>query len=125
MGGIIQVGGIVSSAAADPLESREESGRSKALCNLAQLGAQWCGGDWRQRRSQTGSDMLSQLGVHVVGVAPTIDNDLLGTDISIGCDTAINVTLEAIDHLRTTGSPQQSRFFEVETMGRGSAAIWR
>ena len=41
--------------------------------------------------------MLSQLGVHVVGVASTIDNDLLGTDISIGCDTAINVALEAID----------------------------
>ena len=67
--------------------------------------------------SQTGSYMLSQLGVHVVGVASTIDNDLLGTDISIGCDTAINVTLEAIDHLRTTGS-SHNRAFLVETMGR-------
>src|SRR6202012_5995478 len=58
-----------------------------------------------------------QLGVHVVGIASTIDNDLLGTDISIGCDTAINVTLEAIDHLRTTGS-SHNRAFLVETMGR-------
>jgi 6-phosphofructokinase 1 len=61
--------------------------------------------------------MLGQLGVHVVGIASTIDNDLLGTDISIGCDTAINVTLEAIDHLRTTGS-SHNRAFLVETMGR-------
>jgi 6-phosphofructokinase 1 len=61
--------------------------------------------------------MLSQLGIHVVGVASTIDNDLCGTDISIGCDTAINVTLEAIDHLRTTGS-SHNRAFLVETMGR-------
>src|SRR6202012_3191159 len=58
-----------------------------------------------------------QLGVHVVGIASTIDNDLLGTDISIGCDTAINVTLEAIDHLRTTGS-SHNRAFLIETMGR-------
>ena len=61
--------------------------------------------------------MLSQLGVHVVGIASTIDNDLVGTDITIGCDTAINVTLEAIDHLRTTGS-SHNRAFLVETMGR-------
>ena len=61
--------------------------------------------------------MLSQLGVHVVGIASTIDNDLFGTDITIGCDTAINVTLGAIDHLRTTGS-SHNRAFLVETMGR-------
>jgi 6-phosphofructokinase 1 len=61
--------------------------------------------------------VLSGLGVHVVGIASTIDNDLLGTDISIGCDSAINVTLEAIDHLRTTGS-SHNRAFLVETMGR-------
>ena len=67
--------------------------------------------------SQTGSYMLSQLGVHVVGIPSTIDNDLFGTDITIGCDTAINVTLGAIDHLRTTGS-SHNRAFLVETMGR-------
>jgi 6-phosphofructokinase 1 len=53
----------------------------------------------------------------VVGVASTIDNDLCGSDITIGVDTAINVTLEAIDRLRTTGSSHQ-RAFLVETMGR-------
>jgi len=53
----------------------------------------------------------------VVGIPSTIDNDLFGTDITIGCDTAINVTLDAIDHLRTTGS-SHNRAFLVETMGR-------
>jgi 6-phosphofructokinase 1 len=53
----------------------------------------------------------------VVGVASTIDNDLIGSEITIGVDTAINVTLEAIDRLRTTGSSHQ-RAFLVETMGR-------
>jgi len=115
VGGIIQIGGTFLGSARSA-EFREESGRSKALRNLAQRGIEGVvviGGNG----SQTGSYMLSQLGVHVVGVASTIDNDLLGTDISIGCDTAINVTLEAIDHLRTTGS-SHNRAFLVETMGR-------
>jgi len=115
VGGIIQVGGTFLGSARSA-EFPEESGRSKALRNLAQRGIDGVvviGGNG----SQTGSYMLSQLGVHVVGIASTIDNDLLGTDISIGCDTAINVTLEAIDHLRTTGS-SHNRAFLVETMGR-------
>ena len=115
VGGIIQVGGTFLGSARSA-EFRQESGRSKALRNLAQRGIDGVvviGGNG----SQTGSYMLSQLGIHVVGIASTIDNDLLGTDISIGCDTAINVTLEAIDHLRTTGS-SHNRAFLVETMGR-------
>jgi 6-phosphofructokinase 1 len=115
VGGIIQVGGTFLGSARSA-EFREDSGRSKALRNLAQRGIEGVvviGGNG----SQTGSYMLSQLGVHVVGVASTIDNDLLGTDVSIGCDTAINVTLGAIDHLRTTGS-SHNRAFLVETMGR-------
>lgn len=115
VGGIIQVGGTVLGSARSA-EFRQESGRSKALRNLAQHGIEGLiviGGNG----SQTGSYMLSQLGVAVVGIASTIDNDLLGTDISIGNDTAINVTLEAIDHLRTTGS-SHNRAFLVETMGR-------
>jgi 6-phosphofructokinase 1 len=115
VGGIIQVGGTFLGSARSA-EFRAASGRSKALRNLTQRGIDGVvviGGNG----SQTGSYMISQLGVHVVGIASTIDNDLLGTDISIGCDTAINVTLEAIDHLRTTGS-SHNRAFLVETMGR-------
>ena len=115
VGGIIQVGGTFLGSARSA-EFRTDSGRSRALRNLAQRGIDGVvviGGNG----SQTGSYMLSQLGVHVVGIASTIDNDLLGTDITIGCDTAINVTLGAIDHLRTTGS-SHNRAFVVETMGR-------
>jgi 6-phosphofructokinase 1 len=115
VGGIIQVGGTILGSARSA-EFRTESGQSKALRNLAQHGIDGVvviGGNG----SQSGSFRLSQLGVHVVGIASTIDNDLVGTDITIGADTAINVTLEAIDHLRTTGS-SHSRAFLVETMGR-------
>src|ERR1700744_4793678 len=117
VGGIIQVGGTFLGSARSA-EFRQESGRSKALRNLAQRGIDGVvviGGNG----SQTGSFKVSEVGLHVVGVASTIDNDLPGTDITIGCDTAINVTLEAIDHLRTTGS-SHNRAFLVGAMGRDS-----
>jgi len=53
----------------------------------------------------------------VIGIASTIDNDLDGTDISIGATTAIDVALEAIDRLRVTASSMK-RAFLVEVMGR-------
>ena len=115
VGGIIQVGGTFLGSARCP-EFREFSGRAKAQHNLAQRGIDGLvviGGNG----SQTGSHKLYESGVQVVGIASTIDNDLLGTDVTIGCDTAVNVTLEAIDHLRTTGS-SHNRAFLVETMGR-------
>ncbi|HYZ22844.1 MAG TPA: ATP-dependent 6-phosphofructokinase [Rhodopila sp.] len=120
VGGIIQVGGTFLGSARSAA-FREDAGRTKALRNLAQRGIDGVvviGGNG----SQTGSHMLSQLGVHVVGIASTIDNDLLGTDVSIGSDTAINVTLNAIDQLRTTGS-SHNRAFLVETMGRDCGYI--
>ena len=115
VGGIIHMGGTFLGSARSK-EFREESGRSKALRNLSSHGIEGLvviGGNG----SQTGSFMLSKLGFPVVGVASTIDNDLYGTNITIGSDTAVNVTLEAIDHLRTTGS-SHNRAFLVETMGR-------
>jgi len=115
VGGIIQRGGTFLGSARSK-DFREDAGRTKALRNLSKRGIDGLvviGGNG----SQTGSLMLGKLGFPVVGVASTIDNDLLGTDMTIGCDTAINVTLEAIDALRTTGSSHQ-RAFLVETMGR-------
>lgn len=115
VGGIIQIGGTFLGSARSK-EFREESGRSKALRNLSQRGVEGLvviGGNG----SQTGSHIFGKLGFPVVGIASTIDNDLYGTEVTIGCDTAINVTLEAIDHLRTTGS-SHNRAFLVETMGR-------
>jgi 6-phosphofructokinase 1 len=60
---------------------------------------------------------FSQLGFPVVGVASTIDNDLYGSEMTVGVDTALNIALEAIDRLKTTASSHQ-RAFLLEVMGR-------
>lgn len=67
--------------------------------------------------SQAGALALSRKGFAVVGVASTIDNDLCGSDITIGADTALNVALEAIDRIKVTASSHE-RAFLVEVMGR-------
>ena len=73
--------------------------------------------------SQTGAHALSQIGFPVVGVASTIDNDLSGTDVTIGVTSAIDVALEAIDRLKVTGASHQ-RAFLVEVMGRKCGYSW-
>jgi len=120
VGGIIQSGGTVLGSARCP-EFAQPPGRAKALHNLGTRGIDALvviGGNG----SQSGSASLAKEGFPVVGVGSTIDNDLYGTDVSIGADTAINVTLEAIDRLRTTASSHQ-RAFAVETMGRDCGYI--
>ncbi len=72
--------------------------------------------------SQCGAHALAEAGIPVVGVASTIDNDLCGSDICIGVDTALNVALEAIDRLKTTAASHR-RAFLVEVMGRGSGYL--
>jgi 6-phosphofructokinase 1 len=67
--------------------------------------------------SQAGAQDLSQHGIVVAGVASTIDNDLVGTEVTIGIDTALNIALEAIDRLKVTASSHH-RAFVVEVMGR-------
>jgi 6-phosphofructokinase 1 len=67
--------------------------------------------------SQCGAFALSQKGFPVVGVASTIDNDLFGSEITIGVDTALNVALEAIDRIKVTASSHE-RAFLIEVMGR-------
>jgi 6-phosphofructokinase 1 len=120
VGGIVQSGGTVLGSARCP-EFAEPAGRAKAISNLAKKGIDALvviGGNG----SQSGSASLAREGFPVVGVPSTIDNDLYGNDVSIGCDTAINITLEAIDRLRTTASSHQ-RAFAVETMGRNCGYI--
>jgi 6-phosphofructokinase 1 len=120
VGGIIQSGGTVLGSARCP-EFAEAAGRAKALANLREKKVDALvviGGNG----SQSGSASLAREGFPVVGVPSTIDNDLYGNDVSIGCDTAINITLEAIDRLRTTASSHQ-RAFAVETMGRNCGYI--
>lgn len=67
--------------------------------------------------SQAGAFALFQKGFPVVGIASTIDNDLYGSEITIGVDTALNVALEAIDRIKVTASSHE-RAFLVEVMGR-------
>jgi 6-phosphofructokinase 1 len=115
VGGIIQQGGTILGSARAP-EFKSEEGRKTALKNLAERGIDGLvviGGNG----SQTGANALSEMGFQVVGVASTIDNDLIGSDITIGVDTALNIALEAIDRLKITASSHR-RAFLVEVMGR-------
>jgi 6-phosphofructokinase 1 len=120
VGGIVQHGGTVLGSARSP-EFVQPEGRAQALRNLRGRGIEALvviGGNG----SQTGNHSLFKEGLRVVGVPSTIDNDLYGTDVSIGSDTAVNITLEAIDRLRTTASSHH-RAFAVETMGRDCGYI--
>ncbi|GAB4480400.1 MAG: 6-phosphofructokinase [Anaerolineae bacterium] len=120
VGGIIQQGGTMLGSARCP-EFKEEEGRKKGVRYLNQHGIDALvviGGNG----SQTGSHALHQMGVPVVGVASTIDNDLYGSDITIGVDTALNVALTCIDMLKVTASSHE-RAFLVEVMGRNSGYL--
>jgi 6-phosphofructokinase 1 len=67
--------------------------------------------------SITGAKKLVDQGVKVVGIPGSIDNDIVGTDMCVGTDTAINTIMDAVDKLRDTAS-SHNRAFLVETMGR-------
>jgi 6-phosphofructokinase 1 len=115
VGGIMQLGGTLLGSARCP-EFETLEGRRHAITQLNQRGIEALvviGGNG----SQTGAAELNKLGFPVVGVASTIDNDLLGSDITIGVDTALNIALEAIDRLKVTASSHH-RAFLVEVMGR-------
>lgn len=115
VGGILQRGGTMLGSARCQ-EFRTENGIRKAIASLARNaieGLVVIGGGG----SQTGALALASRGVPIVGVASTIDNDLAGTDVTIGVDSALNVAIEAIDRLKVTGS-SHGRAFLVEVMGR-------
>lgn len=115
VGGIIGRGGTMLGSARCP-EFKTPEGQRTARRELERHGVEALvviGGNG----SQSGAQTLSAGGVPVVGVASTIDNDLFGSEITIGVDTALNIALEAIDRLRTTASSHQ-RAFLVEVMGR-------
>ncbi len=115
VGGIIQRGGTILGSSRCP-EFKTQEGREKAIRQLAQQkidGLIVIGGNG----SQIGALGLSQMGLPVVSVASTVDNDLYGSDITIGVDTVLNIAIEAIDRLKVTASSHQ-RAFLVEVMGR-------
>lgn len=115
VGGIIQFAGTFLGSARSP-EFTTPAGQQEALRQLHQLEIESViviGGNG----SQQGAHALSLAGMHVVGVASTIDNDLNGSEVTIGVDTALNIALEAIDRLRVTASSHH-RALLVEVMGR-------
>lgn len=66
--------------------------------------------------TQKTANKVSQLGLNVIGIPKTIDNDIWGTDITFGFDTAVNIATEAIDRLHSTASSHR-RVMVVEVMG--------
>ena len=115
VGGILGRGGTILGSARC-LEFRAADGPARAIEALTSRGIDGLvviGGNG----SQAGALTLACTGFPVVGVASTIDNDLPGSDVTIGVDTALNIALEAIDRLRTTATSHH-RAFLVEVMGR-------
>jgi 6-phosphofructokinase 1 len=115
VGGIIQRGGTILKTARFKDFARPEV-QQEGLRQLRANGVEALvaiGGDGTMR----GALALHRLGFPVMGIPASIDNDVYGTDMSIGVDTALNTIIEAIDKLRDTASSHQ-RAFLIETMGR-------
>ena len=103
-------------------EFRTKEGREKAHSNLINAGIDALvviGGDG----TFTGGLLMdNEFNFPVIGIPATIDNDISGTDYTIGYDTALNTVVEAIDKIRDTAS-SHNRLFLVEVMGRDTGAI--
>jgi 6-phosphofructokinase 1 len=115
VGGILQRGGTFLRTARCPA-FLEHKGQIQALRELNESGVDALvviGGDGSMR----GARVLAGMDFQVVGVPASIDNDIWGTDMSLGVDTALNTIMDAVDKLRDTASSHQ-RAFLVETMGR-------
>lgn len=102
-------------------EFKTLKGRQKAADNLTSLGIEGLvviGGDG----TYMGASKLAELGVKTVGVPATIDNDIVGTDVTIGYDTALNTIVDMIDKIRDTATSHE-RTFIIEVMGRDSGEL--
>lgn len=120
VGGIIHRGGTMLRTARSE-RFKTTQGQRQALEQMKNAGIEGLvviGGDG----SFHGALALHQLGMPVIGVPGTIDNDLYGTDMTIGCDTALNTALDAVRRLRDTAS-SHDRLFIVEVMGRDCGFI--
>lgn len=118
---IIQRGGTILKSARTP-EFHTPEGRKTAYDSMRHAGMDGLvviGGDGT---ATAGSIFCSEFDIPVVGCPGTIDNDLFGTDYSIGFDTAINTALESIDKIRDTADAFERTFY-IEVMGRTSGFI--
>lgn len=123
VGDIIQRGGtILYSARCE--EFKTDEGQNKGIEQLKKLGIEGLiviGGDG----SFQGAAKLTAKGFPCIGIPGTIDNDIAGTDYTIGFDTALNTIIEAVDKIRDTATSHE-RTYVIEVMGRdaGDLALW-
>jgi 6-phosphofructokinase 1 len=113
--GILQRGGTILQTARNE-EFKTPQGQRKALRRLNEHdieGVIVVGGDGSLR----GAMAMHKMGVPVIGIPASIDNDIWGTNMSIGVDSALNIILDALDRLRDTAT-SHNRAFIVEVMGR-------
>ena len=118
---IIQRGGTILKTARC-MEFKTPEGRKQAYDNLVREGIDalvTIGGDG----TLSGARIFAQeFNVPVVGLPGTIDNDLFGTDVTIGYDTALNTIMECVDKIRDTASSHERLFF-IEVMGRDAGFL--
>ncbi|MBI5094535.1 MAG: 6-phosphofructokinase [Candidatus Hydrogenedentes bacterium] len=119
--GIINRGGTILRTARCA-EFLQPEGRAKAAAQLKEHGIEGLvviGGDGSYRGAML---LHKEHGVRCIGVPGTIDNDIGGTDFTIGYDTALNVAMDAIDRIRDTADSHDRLFF-IEVMGRRSGYL--
>lgn len=119
--GIINRGGTILHTHRCP-EFKQKTIRRKAVENLRAFnidGLVVIGGDGSLRASH---ELYKEFGIPIINVPASIDNDIYGTDYSIGFDTAVNTALEAIDKIRDTATSHE-RVFVIEVMGRDNGFI--
>lgn len=118
---IIQMGGTILKTARCK-EFQTEEGRKTAYENLVKHGIDALvviGGDG----SLTGARVFAtEYNIPIVGLPGTIDNDLYGTDLTIGYDTALNTIMECVDKIRDTATSHERLFF-IEVMGRDAGFL--
>jgi len=120
VGGIMQKGGTMLQTTRCE-EFITDEGQEQAVQNLKKHGIEGLvviGGDG----SLTGARDLHNRGIKVIGVPGTIDNDLWGTDMCIGVDTALNTIIYCVDNIKDTASSHE-RAFIIEVMGRESGYL--
>jgi len=118
---IIQRGGTILGTARND-EFRTEDGRAKAIKNLKVEGINGLvciGGDGSFRGARA---LSSEMDIPVIAIPGTIDNDIFGTDRTIGFDTAMNTVVDAVDKIKDTAGSHH-RIFLVEVMGRDAGFI--
>jgi 6-phosphofructokinase 1 len=126
LSGILNLGGTILGTSREKpfkkLLNSENNEKPRIICqNYADLGLDCLvciGGNGTQKTA----NKLSGMGLNIIGIPKTIDNDVWGTDVSFGFDSAVNIATEAIDRLHSTASSHK-RVMVVEVMGHHAGWI--